>query len=48
MGVSSGVVMDWSVVLGASFTGVMVSETVAGAEVAWPSDTVKVMLSVPK
>jgi hypothetical protein len=33
--------------MGASFTGVMVRETVAREEVTFPSEAVKVKLSVP-
>jgi hypothetical protein len=41
------VVTDFAVASGASFTGVTVRETVAVAEAAMPSLTVKVKLSVP-
>ncbi len=45
--VSSRVVRVEAVATGASFTGVTVRETVAGAEVREPSETVKTKESVP-
>ena len=38
---------DWSVAVGASLTGVTVMDTVAGADVAVPSEAVKLKVSSP-
>ena len=45
--VSSAVVTDCAIALGASLTGVMVRLTVAGVESSAPSRTLKVKLSAP-
>ena len=46
-GVSSVTSTDWEFAIGASFNAVTLIETVAGAESAVPSFTVKVKLSLP-